>query len=717
MDLNLRKCVVGMLSFGAAAGAFAVYMHFNRTSIPSLRHLAEPNQLLSDIDTGQSAKVGDAEIIAFERPVFMDRDESGRIIRKWGFEELWSKGGNILEVSQPFMNLYLDDLTCDITADEGHLRQETGLRGQFPKDIAFSGNVLIHIIPEPNSSVEETHIYLDDISFVSEKSVFSTTGKIKVVSNTVQLDGRGMEFVYSKLAQRIQYFWLNDLEELRIKAPNDKLFPDSSGLAQSETDQPPTETPSTDADPNQINQALQAQYYECVLDHNVVVRTPKQLIFSRERVTLTDIFWPKSSLLNVTGRTGQESAPGGAAAPGPAAHDPNNAELPIPEFVDVTVTCDNGIVLQPQDSPYDVNRPRAQAAPVPHDPNVTREPGHAGFVSQAIIHNLLKRDTHAEGPLAFTFYDDDPNAPTPQERLIPIKVTAQKHGIYQAQSDRIVFEGDCLCTLLREDPNVIDRYSLEAQTIGIDLADNKDSQAIASPNDIKHMEAYGGIVKLGIYTRAQPDVNEPRSVREPQTEELLAGAELECQRFEYDPNSGQEVFTATGPGEIRFNNAQAQGTGELGARQRACYAFLDGFETLQFFVAENRIVALASENRMQFEYFPVVGGRTDQRIYAEAKYVEIELIKTHGGKLSLNRLTALGDVYYEDNDEANEEKQLFTADGVSYHHRLATLRMWSDMNEPCMVNGMSVPGIQYNLETNDLKTELLGLGPVMIPLP
>jgi len=715
MGPNLRKCVVGMASFGALAIVFAVYMHFNRTSIPSLKDLAEPNQLLSEVYQGQSAKVGDHEIIAFEKPVFMDRDESGRVISKWGFEELWSRGGNVLEVSQPFIILYRDDLTCDITADNGRLRQEGDHRGQFPKDIAFSGNVVIHIIPEPNSYDEEIYIYLDDISFVSEESIFSTTGDIKVVSDTVQLDGRGVEFVYSQLAQRIQYFKLTDLKELRIKASEDSLFPDSRHLAASEPNRLETAGPSAKPDPNQENQALQGQYYECVLYQNVALRTPKELIFSRERVTLTDILLPKSSSLDLTGKAGQQEGPPGAAQ---ATDDPNTGEIPAPEFVDIVVTCDNGILLQPQSAPWqvdDVNLPPAQVVSIARDPNVTKEPGHAGFVSQAIVYNLLKRDTQAEGPLELTFYADDPNAPTLQERLVPIKVTAQKFGSYQAQSNRIVFAGDCLCTLVREDPNVIDRYSLEAQTIGIDLADNKDNQAIASAKDIKRMEAYGGIVKLAIYTRARPDVNEPRFVREPQTGELLAGAELECQRFECDPNSGQEVFTATGPGNIRFNNAQPQGTGEVGPQQRACYAFLDGFETLQFFVAENRIVALASDNRMQFEYFPIVDGQSNQRIYAEAKYVEIELVKTHGGKLGLSRLTAIGDIYYEDDDKDREEKQLFTADGVSYHHRLATLRMWSDMNEPCMVNGMPVKGIQYNLATDDLQTELLG--PLMIPLP
>jgi hypothetical protein len=714
MELNLRKYAVGLVSFGILAAIFLVYMHFNPTSIPSLKDSAEPNQLLSDLYPGQSAKVGDVNIIAFEKPVFMDRDESGRVVRKWGFEELWSRGGNVLEVSQPFMNLYLDDLTCDITADNGRLRQEAGHRGQFPKDIEFTGNVIIHIIPDPNIFDEEIHIYLDDISFISEDSIFSTTGPIKVVSDTVKLEGRGVEFVYSELAQRIQYFKLTDLHELRIKAPEDSLFPDSNDLPASDPNRLETVASSPAPDLSQENQAPQAQYYECILRQNVTLCSPKQLIFSREHVTLTDILFSNS--WGDPNNTPETDKPPTAAT---AVDDPNAGELPVTKFLDIVITCDKGISLFPQNSPWKedgVDLPPEQTSFVAQDPNVAKKLGHAGFVSQAIVHNLKKRDTHAEGPLELTFCADDVNAPTPQQRLVPIKVTAQEHGTYEAQANRIVVEGDCLCTLLREDPNVIDSYSLEAQTIGIDLAENKDSQTIASVDDIRHMEAYGGIVKLAIYTLARPDANEPRPVIEPQHRELLAGADLECQRFECDPNSGQEVFTATGPGEIRFNNAKAQGTGEGGAAEKACYAFLEGFETLQFFVAENRIVALASENRMQFEYFPIVKGQTTQRkIYAEAKYVEIELLKTHGGKLELGRLTAMGDVYYEDGGQDQDEKQLFTADGVSYDHRLASLRMWSDMDEPCMVNGMSVPGIQYNLRTNDLQTELLG--PVIIPLP
>ena len=81
MGLNLRKYMVGLVSFGVLAIVFFIYMHFNPTSIPSLKDLAEPNQLPSDVYSEQSAKVGDVNIITFEKPVFMDRDEFGRIIR------------------------------------------------------------------------------------------------------------------------------------------------------------------------------------------------------------------------------------------------------------------------------------------------------------------------------------------------------------------------------------------------------------------------------------------------------------------------------------------------------------------------------------------------------------------------------------------------------------------------------------------------------------
>jgi beta-lactamase regulating signal transducer with metallopeptidase domain len=273
----------------------------------------------------------------------------------------------------------------------------------------------------------------------------------------------------------------------------------------------------------------------------------------------------------------------------------------------------------------------------------------------------------------------------------------------------ITFSGNVAIQFIPESDSP---YSLEAETISIDLADNEDSQAITLTGGLEHMEAHGGVVKLGVYTRTRPDVNERHSVGESQAGDLLGGAELWCQRIVYDPNSGQGVFRATGPGDIRYHKALAQGTGELGAQQKPCYAFLKGFEVLEFCTVENRMVASANDRRMQFEYFPIADGQGKQRIYAEAKHVEIELTKTPAGKLGLGTLAATGDVYYEDNGKDAKDKLRFTANSLSYNHRQATLRMWSDMNEPCTINGTSVKGIQYNLQMKDLQTQ--SLGPVLV---
>lgn len=710
MDVRLRKYVIWALSFGALALGLGIYMHFSRTSIPSPIDRSEPNQLLFDLIQGQSTKVGDVEIMALEDVVWDERDEFGRRIRRWRFKQLLNRGGNVIEVSQPSMTLFKSDLSCHITAEQGRVHLRAGRGDLIPKDFIFSGDVLIHIVPESRSSLDEVHIHLDDITFVSDTSVCSTDGPIKLVSDSVKLEGRGVEFVYSKLAQRIEYFKLIDLFQLRIKAPKDKLFPDANDLPAADPNAAPTLTLDTRPAPKQTDQALEGQYYDCTLHQNVIVTTPKELVFARDRLALTHIFWPKDAW-SADAKDTRRTETDDVVTP---ADDPHAGEGPTPELVDVSIGCDKGMLLLPQASPWqgkDLGLSLTQGASAEHDPNVARALGNAGFVSQTISHNLQKRNTQAEGPLELTYYAEDVNAPTPQQKLVPIKVTAEDYGTHDAQSGRIVLQGNCVCTLVRVDPNVMQHHSLQAPIIALGLADNKDGESIAARPDLKHLEAYGGRVRLRVVTRARADVNEPQ-LTEPQIGDLLAGVELECQRVEYDPNNGQGVFTATGPGIIWLNNAQAQDMGTVGPQERPCYAFLDGFETLKYFVAEDRITAHAQGKSMQFRYLPLIDGQVGPSIDALANHVEIELFKTHTGDLGLSRLTATGDIHCIDNDKGWE----FTGDGLAYDHRRTSLHIWSDTDEPCRINGLPVPEIRYNLKTKDLQQiELIGQGVVPTP--
>lgn len=718
MDVKLRKCIMGAGSFGALVLVFAIYLHFNGSAIPPGRDRVEPDLSGLDDDSGQSIMLGGTKVIVLKDFSTDERDVSGRRLRRWGFEELRGQAANVVEVSQPFMTLYhRSDLTCDITAQQGYITLRTDQRDLIPKDFVFSGSVVIHIVPAPDSDWEEIQIFLDDISFVSDTSVCSSSGPIKLVSDSVKLDGQGVEFVYSKLAQRIQYFKLAELLQLRIRAPEDKLFPDANDLSNSEPDAPGTRIVDAGPGPSQADQAQQGQYYECALYQAVVVRTPKELVFARDRLRLTNIFRPKPPPDVAQGQS-DRNVP---VDPVPAVDDPNLDPIPAAELVDVTITCGNGLLLLPQDAPYEINPAPVPPESIISDPNTPKGPSHAGFVSQALTHDLLKRDTHAKGPLELIFYAEEVNAPTPLESLVPIKVTAQDYGTYETQPGHVLLQGDCRCTLLRQDPNVTYHHALEAQAIGLDLAENKDGQTIAARRDLKHMEAYGGTVRLGIYTRARPEVNEP-GLLELQSADLLAGAEIECQRVEYDPNAGQArrrqgyegqgVFTATGPGIIWFNNTKTRSTDSVGPQDKPCYAYLDNFETLQYFVAENRIVAHAQGNHMQFKYFPRENGKTGPAIHAQTKSVDIELFKTHAGDLDLSRLTATGDIHCKDSASG----MTFTGDGVAYDHRQASLRLWSDTDKPCTVNGLPFEGsILYNLETGEGNFDISGPGVISVP--
>ena len=137
---------------------------------------------------------------------------------------------------------------------------------------------------------------------------------------------------------------------------------------------------------------------------------------------------------------------------------------------------------------------------------------------------------------------------------------------------------------------------------------------------------------------------------------------------------------------------------------------MHGFETLRFYVAENRIVADGDASIMTFHYFPLVDGNdTFQEMHAQANHVEIQLVMTPGGKREISTLRAEGNVHFEDNDNNQLE-----ANGFSYDHGKQTLSMWSDLKAPCRLNGSPVKGIQMNTKTGEIRTEFIG--PVEVSL-
>ena len=116
------------------------------------------------------------------------------------------------------MNVYEQDFKCYITADKGEVKIETIADKPTPKDATFTGNVVVHIVPNDSSDIKESHIYLDDIAFMSERSQLATAGPVRFISEDAQMLGTGLELVYNDQLERLELFRIVRLESLRIKS-------------------------------------------------------------------------------------------------------------------------------------------------------------------------------------------------------------------------------------------------------------------------------------------------------------------------------------------------------------------------------------------------------------------------------------------------------------------------------------------------------------------
>lgn len=274
---------------------------------------------------------------------------------------------------------------------------------------------------------------------------------------------------------------------------------------------------------------------------------------------------------------------------------------------------------------------------------------------------------------------------------LPAKVTAQKQVRFLGSSNQIVFEGDCRYSMIQEDPNALVKYILSAEQIVVDLPSDTNDRSSESTVDIKRLTANGGTVKLTTVRKAG--------------QKLLGGIELECTRAEYDAE--RQLFVATGPGVINLNNAEdaepnkpASGFG----LRKPCWAFLRDFDTLKYFMRENRIVADAGQQRLLIDYFPVVDGQYGEHIKAIASHMEALLIETPDGKTELSTLIASGGVDYEDDDN------LLVGGKLLYDHAKSLMKVSGDASQPCYLNGALVDEIEYDLKTRHVRFEIIGPG-------
>jgi hypothetical protein len=824
----------------------AIYLLYNRISKTPEIDYDSAEKLpgtVSDANVGEHrSKVGTAGKVAVGKvrnAVYEHRNQKTKEIdRVFGFEELLNETGNEWEIQKPYLNYFQQDFNCYITADKGYVQVEsaTPTSRLTPKDATFIGNVVIHVLPKESSDVKESFVYLDDIDFISEKSLFTTAGPVEFINEEVRMLGKGLRIIYNEDQGRLEFLRVIDLYSLRLKSSAKTAFsskptdvgapagPTSKPLARDVHKKPqPAPTP-----PEQPEEQKEGTYYKCVFSKNVLIETPDELVFA-DQLFINNIFWAKSSSEEPaetdTGGTEtlKQDDTSGAKGAEPAKTDvvgandagPSNVTAPeesepnkFPdELAETVVTCDNGFVVVPMDSAKAIadsdilgpGRPAESGNKRPED--IKDANGRSILVAQKIDYSASTGDAVAAGPLQLTFYPNDVNSADSNRAAVPVKITAQKEAQFLAASNQAIFIGDCLCTMpqgdpcaqqdytlsapkltvnlpedrqasaatdifaagpaeltfyvdandlgrttaketmvpakviaqkqasflsasnqaifegnsvctmLREDPNTRQEYTLSAPRITVDLPEDRSHQSPASAAGIDHLTADGGLVRLSSVTTAvgRPDLEKP--AHDAPTGKTLSGIELKCARFDFD--APQQLSLATGPGVLKFYNSD-ESASELNSGvfdlNQPCWAFVEDFHTLKYLFEPNLIIADAAPyGTLLINYYPIADGNVleDQLVTATAAHVEIALVETPDRQTVLSTLTATGGITYEDQDKRFVGSKLF------HDHKKSLVTVQGDEIQPCLLNGTLVDAIEYDLITATVKTEIPAPGALL----
>ena len=722
----MRKFYVWLISLGAVLTAYLLYNQLSKTPRIKIETQKRSAGSVTEFDSGKVGKVGDVGVGAVRKAKYTHLNEQRQVDREWGFEKLLYEKGKEWELEKPFIDIFRRNFKCSITADKGNVLLESGVKTPSPKDGTLTGNVVIHITPHGDSDIKESFIYLDDIIYISEKSQFSTAGPVKFVSENAQMLGTGMELIYNTELDRLEFLRIINLESLHIKTLSKasllrpaKADVGSQAEAGSQADAQVLAEPAKAGDTRQtkplptaskqtIEQAEEKRY-RCIFSKNVVIDSPEQLVFADEVFINNIISGGRAAKADTGGTdnvtTSQDVTEGTARLEStePDTVETNDVKLtdaavtkkgepdePSEQLTDIVVTCDNGIFVTPMDS-VEVYGSSAKLEPeaATEDKNA-KNLGDAGerttFVAQRIDYDYgaSTSDIVASGPLELTFYADDVMGGEANDVTVPVKITARRKAKFLPALNQVIFEGDCLCTMVRENSSIQQKYTLSAPKLTINLSEDNSEQSSASATGIEHLTADGGLVRL--------------STLKTRGEELLGGIELKCRQFDFD--NGQQTFVATGPGVIIVDNSKiSEPDTEMGrfSLRKPCWVVVRNFDILKYYVEANQIVADNRSQRVLIDYFPIVEGQYAEQVSVSAGRIEADIIEKAGGRNELSTLVATGGISYEDADKQFEGSEMF------YDANDSVIKAWGNESQPCLFNGMLVDGLEHDLKTDKVK--------------
>ncbi len=376
----MRKVMLILLGLFVTGAGFFLYRLLSppkrilSTEVPK-SEVSIPSRASTD-----SHRIGGTQIDLVEDSRWSRRDpDTKKVVEVGGFSKLLTppEGSRYWLVKSPYLIRYEDRFTCRIDAEQGRIQMDQV--GDLPSAVELMENVRLEISPiDQKQQDEKTYLYLDTLSYSSERSEFSTDGPVHMVSQRAEIKGRGLILIYNPRTSRMEYLEIRDLDTLLVRDAGGSWRdsrPADRPTAEKKSDLPPAAgagapAASEPSGASVVRGEEEPAYYQCSIQNNVMIRYGRELVVvGADQVNIQRILWEggrgDSSAEAPEGQT-KETAdlkPAVAAVktdPAPIPEEPAEiAAAPVRPPVahsidtidreDVLITCDGGIIIQPME--------------------------------------------------------------------------------------------------------------------------------------------------------------------------------------------------------------------------------------------------------------------------------------------------------------------------------------------------------------------------------
>ncbi|MBC8481725.1 MAG: hypothetical protein H8D47_03575 [Planctomycetes bacterium] len=557
MESKSRRFIIVLLSLGVVFAAFVFYNIFSDMPVITIdSEISDP--CIIDPQQDVIGKVGDIGVGTFKNAVYYDYGKSGKIVGEFGFERLLHESGSEWFLNKPYRRIYADGFDCFIDSDSGSVSVDSGLGRPDFKEFTLTGNVTVRFIPKSGDSAREARLYLEDITFISERSLFTTNRSVRLESDQASLRGRGFNIVYDEQGEKFDFQKFYRLDKLvLLKDPNPPKL-----IAPKEKKKPPPEQivakhpkPKNPDNPA-VDTPQQGILYKCVLSENVSIQTQSQTVLA-DQIFINNFLLGKTeedSPKKQTAASAKSAEPDKSVASNGPAKSPAS---PSPVTKEQTIIrCQGPCIVVPIDSAFEI--PEVNAMPK----QINNDDGKTIFAAWIIEYDVISEEIKAENSSQLHFYAKDFSGKDSND-LVPVTVTCTRKAQFIPRENKILFEGDCASKMIERDGQIEQEHAIFADRFSIDLYEDE-----TKSTRLKHFTADGGDVKL-------------RSVKK-SGQNVLSWVKLKSERCDFDPQTQQ--FSAQGNGQITLDNskalAQPSEQQDKFSIKKPCWAIISDFDRL-----------------------------------------------------------------------------------------------------------------------------------------